>query len=54
MHAHKKFGRSTWSSLVQPAIKFAEEGFVIHRALATAIDRSREFILDRLNFPGLK
>lgn len=54
VHAHKMFGRSNWSSLVQPAIKFAEEGFEIHRALAIAINRSRDFILDRQNFPGLK
>ena len=54
VHAYKRFGRNNWRSLVQPAIKFAEDGFVIHRALATAIERSRDFILDRQNFPGLK
>ena len=50
----KRFGRNNWRSLVQPAIKFAEDGFVIHRALAIAIERSRDFILDKQNFPGLK
>lgn len=54
VHAYKKFGRNPWRSLVQPAINLAEQGFAIHKALAIAINSSREYILDKQNFPGLK
>ena len=54
VYAYKKFGRSSWSSLVQPAIDLADQGFSIHKALARAIKMSEDFILDQKNFPGLK
>ena len=54
VHAYKKFGHSSWSSLVQPAIDLAEQGFRIHNTLAKAIKISKDFILDQKNYPGLK
>ena len=54
VHIYKKFGHNSWSTLIQPAINFAKDGFTIHEALATAIEKSSEYILDRQNFPGLK
>ena len=54
VYAYKKFGHRSWRSLVQPAINFAKQGFTIHKALANAIEKSRGFILDQQNFPGLK
>ena len=54
VHAYKKFGRSSWKSLVQPAIKFAEQGFKIHKALDRAIDESKSDIENRQSFPALK
>ena len=54
VHAYKKFGHSSWKSLVQPAIKFAEEGFKIHSALNYAIGESESDIKNRRKFPALK
>lgn len=54
VHAYNKFGNNSWSSLVQPAINIAENGFSIHRALAEAIESTKDIILDQENFPGMK
>ena len=54
VHAYNKFGNSSWSSLVQPAINIAENGFNIHRALAEAIESTKDIILDQEHFPGMK
>ena len=54
VHAYKKFGRSSWKSLVQPAIEFAEQGFEIHSALNYAIGESKSDIENRQDFPALK
>ena len=54
VHAYNKFGNNSWSSLVQPAIDIAENGFTIHRALAEAIESDMDIILDQENFPGMK
>jgi len=52
--AYKKFGRNSWSSLVEPAIKIAEDGFHIHPSLAAAIAEEKDIILDKDNYPGMK
>ena len=55
VHAYNKFGNNSWSSLVQPAIKIAENGFSIHRALAEAIEADEDIILHKKdNYPGMK
>ena len=35
--AHKKYGSLPWKSLVMPAVKLAEQGFVVHENLAENI-----------------
>jgi gamma-glutamyltranspeptidase/glutathione hydrolase len=37
--AHQCFGRLPWRDLLLPAVRLAEEGFTIDRALATALNR---------------
>ena len=54
VHAYNKFGNNSWSSLVQPAIEIAENGFSIHRALAEAIEVDKDIILNKDNYPGMK
>jgi len=54
VHAYNKFGNNSWSSLVQPAIEIAENGFSIHRALAEAIEAVKGIILNKDNYPGMK
>ena len=51
VHAYKKFGVTDWSSLVQPAITLAKNGFEVHKTLATAIKKSSE---DIKMYPSLR
>ena len=37
--AHKKFGKLPWKTVVMPAVRLAEEGFVISDSLARALNR---------------
>ena len=37
--AHKKHGTLDWQSLVDPAVKLAEHGFIVHPKLASSIER---------------
>ena len=37
--AHKKFGKLPWKDLVMPAVKLAEDGFVINSGLAKRLNR---------------
>jgi gamma-glutamyltranspeptidase/glutathione hydrolase len=42
--AHQKYGTKSWQSLLAPAIKLAEQGFIIHPALAEGIEwRAKSF-----------
>jgi gamma-glutamyltranspeptidase/glutathione hydrolase len=36
--AHKKFGKLPWKDVVMPAVKLAEDGFVIDEALASSLN----------------
>ncbi|MGS0535052.1 gamma-glutamyltransferase [Pseudoalteromonas sp. SaAl2] len=37
--AHKKHGTLDWKTLVEPAVKLAEHGFIVHPKLASSIER---------------
>ncbi|CAM3879254.1 gamma-glutamyltranspeptidase [Pseudoalteromonas mariniglutinosa NCIMB 1770] len=37
--AHQKHGTLDWKTLVQPAVKLAEQGFIVHPKLANSIER---------------
>ncbi|MFY8326169.1 gamma-glutamyltransferase [Pseudoalteromonas sp. ZZD1] len=37
--AHKKHGTLDWKTLVEPAVKLAEHGFIVHPKLARSIER---------------
>jgi gamma-glutamyltranspeptidase / glutathione hydrolase len=37
--AHKKWGKLRWSALFQPAIRLAEQGFVVNQTLATRLEQ---------------
>jgi len=43
--AHQDYGRQTWSSLFEPAIQIATEGFVISPRMAAAIRNARNDLL---------
>lgn len=48
--AHQKFGSKPWSSLVAPAIAYAESGFQVHPKKAQAINQTIEWFGDEVNF----
>jgi len=48
--AHKKYGSKTWQSLLAPAIKLAQEGFIVHPALKANIN----WRIDSFNSKGIK
>lgn len=37
--AHQKHGTLDWKALVEPAVKLAEQGFIVHPKLASSIER---------------
>ena len=37
--AHQKHGTLEWKALVEPAVKLAEQGFIVHPKLASSIER---------------
>lgn len=48
--AHKKYGSKPWKELIEPAIKLASEGFVVHPVLKSEIDwRIRTFEADKID-----
>lgn len=48
--AHQKFGSKSWSSLLAPAINYAESGFEVHPQKAEAIPDIIEWLGDSVNF----
>lgn len=51
--AHQRFGRLTWSQLIQPAIGLAREGFAVTPPVASAIAAVKDRV-ERGNFTGLR
>ncbi|XP_006819367.1 glutathione hydrolase 1 proenzyme-like [Saccoglossus kowalevskii] len=47
--AHLRYGNLPWKDLFQPAIRMAEEGFIVGTALADAIAKSEDAILRQPN-----
>ena len=48
--AHKKYGTKSWKELIAPAIKLAENGFIVHRTLDEAIQwRINSFKEEEIN-----
>jgi gamma-glutamyltranspeptidase/glutathione hydrolase len=41
---HQRYGRLPWSQVVQPAIRLAEDGFMVTERLSTAIDEARDLL----------
>ena len=37
--AHQKYGSLEWKTLLEPAVKLAEQGFIVHPKLAASIER---------------
>ncbi len=48
--AHKKFGSLPWKDVVMPAVKLAEDGFVLSGALARSLNREFEGLMAK--FPA--
>ena len=48
--AHQKFGTKPWSSLIAPAIKYAEDGFEVHPKKAKAIVSTIDWFDGKVNF----
>ena len=48
--AHKRFGSLPWKQLLEPAIRFASEGFEVHPKLGRMKDDAVEFFGDDNNF----
>jgi len=48
--AHERFGKLPWSRVVQPAIRLAQEGFLVSPKLAGARDEAIEFFAGEVNF----
>jgi gamma-glutamyltranspeptidase len=44
LYKHYGSGKVTWASLIEPAIRLAEEGFVLDEALPTSIAEGRQFL----------
>jgi gamma-glutamyltranspeptidase/glutathione hydrolase len=48
--AHERFGVLPWAQLLQPAIRMAREGFLVHPKLAIEADEAIEFFEGEVNF----
>ncbi|MEH6609630.1 MAG: gamma-glutamyltransferase [Halioglobus sp.] len=48
--AHQRYGSLPWKRLLQPAIALAEQGFIVHPALAGIIDEAVEYFGEQTNF----
>ena len=48
--AHTRFGSLPWPRVLEPAIRMAREGFIVHPKLAAARDETVEFFAGEVNF----
>jgi gamma-glutamyltranspeptidase/glutathione hydrolase len=49
--AHQRFGKLPWKDVVMPAVKLAEEGFVLEASLASSLNR---FVASSSEFPEVQ
>lgn len=48
--AHRRYGTKPWAELLAPAIRLAQDGFVVHAAQAESLAEGFEFFGDTVNF----
>ncbi|ORX60393.1 gamma-glutamyltranspeptidase [Hesseltinella vesiculosa] len=52
-NAHQKYGKLPWSTLFEPAIKLARDGFEVTRLLETRLIESAEWLLESPEFADI-
>ncbi len=50
--AHKRFGKLPWKEVVTPAVRLADDGFVLSRSLANGLNRQLSGVMGK--YPGIR